>query len=160
MGRSSNGRRPKCRPAGIRLITTGGGAICCGALDTDTGRIERAVSGWAEALTVIDAHPDTGARLVGTSIRRWRDVVGLVSTAAALLPGIGTQSWDIAVTDHGPVILEVNFGGDLNLSQIASGRGALEFNLPQPFREAWLHTHSGVRRWRGVGRSRSDTARA
>ena len=28
MGRSSNGRRPKCRPAGIRLITTGGGAIC------------------------------------------------------------------------------------------------------------------------------------
>jgi hypothetical protein len=30
------------------------------------------------------------------------------------------------VTDQGPVLLEVNFGGDLNLAQLAEGRGVLD----------------------------------
>ena len=50
----------------------------------------------------------------------------LVKEAARLLPGIRTQSWDIALTDAGPVPLEVNFGGDLNLAQLAAGAGVLD----------------------------------
>jgi hypothetical protein len=97
-----------------------------GALDTGTGRIERAVTGYAETLRTVSHHPETGTALIGATIPSWTETVDLVKTAALLLPGIGTQSWDVAVTDAGPVLLEVNFGGDLNLSQLASGRGALD----------------------------------
>ena len=97
-----------------------------GALALDTGAIERVVCGWADALALPATHPDTGASLIGTQIPCWAETVALVTAAAGLLPGIATQSWDIAVAERGPVILEVNFGGDLNLSQLASGRGTLD----------------------------------
>lgn len=45
---------------------------------------------------------------------------------APLFPGIGTQSWDIALADTGPVALELNWGGDLHLHQLAHGRGILD----------------------------------
>jgi hypothetical protein len=32
----------------------------------------------------------------------------------------------VALTDSGPVLLEVNFGGDLNLAQLAKGAGVLD----------------------------------
>ena len=47
-------------------------------------------------------------------------------SAAEILPGIRTQSWDIALAAEGPVILEVNYGGDLNLVQLAHGIGVLD----------------------------------
>ena len=43
-----------------------------------------------------------------------------------MFAGIRTQSWDVALTDRGPVFLEVNFGGDLNLPQLANGKGVLD----------------------------------
>jgi hypothetical protein len=49
-----------------------------------------------------------------------------VLRAASLFPAIRNQSWDIAITARGPAILEVNWGGDLNLHQIAHGRGILD----------------------------------
>ena len=96
------------------------------ALDPATGTVWRAVTGAAETLRLVTQHPDTGANLIGATIPRWTEMVGLVMQAAAMLPGIGTQSWDVAVAAEGPVILEVNFGGDLNLSQIACGYGTLD----------------------------------
>ena len=72
------------------------------------------------------AHPDTGQPIVGTLIPDWRDLTVPVKQAAMVLPGIRTQSWDVALTDAGPVPLEVNFGGDLNLAQLASGEGVLD----------------------------------
>ena len=46
-------------------------------------------------------------------------------------PAIRTQrpfakSWDLALTGQGPVLLEVNFGGDFNLAQLAHGAGVLD----------------------------------
>jgi hypothetical protein len=71
-------------------------------------------------------HPDTGRAIIGTAIPEWDDLATLVKEAPRLLPAIRTQSWDIAVTDEGPIPLEVNFGGDLNLAQLASGVGVLD----------------------------------
>ncbi len=101
------------------------------ALDPKTGRVWRVVTGAAETLHTVTQHPDTGVDLIGLEIPRWSKTLDLVMAAAPLLPGIGTQSWDIAVAEAGPVILEVNFGGDLNLSQLASGYGTLD----EPFQE-------------------------
>ncbi len=96
------------------------------ALDPASGTIWRAVTGSAETFQTVTQHPDTGADLIGATIPRWTETVDLVMRAAPMLPGIGTQSWDVAVADAGPVILEVNFGGDLNLSQLACGYGTLD----------------------------------
>jgi hypothetical protein len=46
--------------------------------------------------------------------------------AARLRPGIRTQARDVALTDHGPTLLEVTYGGDLNLGQLAHGAGILD----------------------------------
>jgi hypothetical protein len=96
------------------------------ALNRETGEILTTAHGTGVDLTYGRPHPDTGASLVGTAIPGWNKVCELTREAASLFPGIRTQSWDIALSDCGPVCLEVNFGGDLNLAQLAEGRGVLD----------------------------------
>jgi hypothetical protein len=97
-----------------------------GAIDLATGRIARVVQGTSAEMVIDGVHPDTGRPITGTPIPDWESLKALVTKAARLLPGIRTQSWDVALTDAGPVPLEVNFGGDLNLTQLASGAGVLD----------------------------------
>jgi hypothetical protein len=97
-----------------------------GAIELDTGIIHRVVRGTGADLAVNEPHPDTGRPIVGTAIPDWSRLVELVLAAAPVFAGIRTQSWDIALTDQGPVFLEVNFGGDLNLVQLANGKGILD----------------------------------
>jgi hypothetical protein len=97
-----------------------------GAIDLSSGRIGRVVRGTGSQMTCDKVHPDTGLPVIGFSVPDWSKLCGLAREAAAVFPGIRTQSWDIAVTDQGPVFLEVNFGGDLNLAQLAVGRGVLD----------------------------------
>jgi hypothetical protein len=97
-----------------------------GAIDLETGGIFRVVSGTGAGLEINGNHPDTGHPIVGTLIPGWDRIQALVVAAAPVFAGIRTQSWDIALADHGPVFLEVNFGGDLNLAQLATGKGALD----------------------------------
>ncbi len=61
-----------------------------------------------------------------TRLPGWADTLELAGTAAQVLPGTRTQSWDVALTDKGPVLLEVNFGRNLNLAQLAHGTGVLD----------------------------------
>jgi len=97
-----------------------------GAVDLASGRIGRVVQGTGAEMAINGPHPDTGHTITGTQIPGWAALTTLAVTAARLLPAIRTQSWDIALTDCGPVPLEVNFGGDLNLAQLAAGAGALD----------------------------------
>jgi hypothetical protein len=97
-----------------------------GAVGLATGRVDRVVQGTGVGMAVNGGHPDTGRPIVGTAIPDWAALVALAKEASRLLPGIRTQSWDIAVSDAGPVPLEVNFGGDLNLAQLAHGAGVLD----------------------------------
>ena len=95
-----------------------------GALDP-AGTVVRVVTGVGVAMREVAEHPDTGAGLVGLAVPDWQNATALCCGAAMMFPGIRTQSWDIALTDAGPVVLELNFGGDLNLHQLAHRRGAL-----------------------------------
>ena len=97
-----------------------------GAIDLGSGRITRVVHG-AGADLVIDApHPDTGATIAGTTVPSWQALTDMVRTASQVFAGIRTQSWDIALTSDGSVFLELNYGGDLNLHQLAHGAGVLD----------------------------------
>lgn len=97
-----------------------------GAVDLTSGRIIRVVRGTGAEMIVNPSHPNTDQPIVGTHIPEWGSLTTLVEEATRLLPAIRTQSWDIALTDAGPMPLEVNFGGDLNLAQLAFGKGVLD----------------------------------
>ena len=49
--------------------------------------------------------------------------------AAQAVPGLPLQAWDIALCPNGPVLVEANIGGDVNLPQIASGDGIMNDRL-------------------------------
>jgi hypothetical protein len=97
-----------------------------GAVELETGTVIRAINGWGRGLEVVDAHPDTGVRLAGATLPQFEETMALVRRAAAAFSGIRTQSWDIALSDTGPVVMELNFGGDLNLHQLAHGTGVMD----------------------------------
>ncbi len=97
-----------------------------GAIDLSNGRIVRVIRGSGINQRVDELHPDTGRPLVGTAIPDWLRLLDLTRAGALVFPGIRTQSWDVALTDKGPVLLEVNYGGDLNLPQLAHGKGVLD----------------------------------
>ena len=44
----------------------------------------------------------------------------------------------IALIDQGPGLLKVNFGGDLNLAQLANGKGGLDRGYTEHLRECGL----------------------
>lgn len=97
-----------------------------GAIDVRSGQVARVMAGKAQHLRRDPVHPDTGVAIEGMAIPGWAELCDLVIRAASLFPGIRTQSWDVAITDAGPVILEINWGGDLHLHQIAHGEGILD----------------------------------
>jgi hypothetical protein len=55
------------------------------------------------------------------------------------MPSVGSRpSCDVALSDEGTVSLEVNFGGDLNLAQLANGKGGLDEGYIEHLRECGL----------------------
>lgn len=112
-----------------------------GALDLAGGEIYRVVTGHGADLAEVARHPDTGAPLTGVRVPRWAQAVELCLDAATAFPGIRTQSWDVALTAAGPVLLELNFGGDLNLHQLAHRRGMLRRRFTDHLRRCGYKGH-------------------
>lgn len=96
-----------------------------GAVDRDAGEITRVVSGVGAELVELTQHPATNVDLTALEIPDWHEICDVVLSAAGLFPEVRTQSWDIGLTSEGPMLIEFNFGGDLNLHQLAHRRGAL-----------------------------------
>ena len=113
-------------PAGQNIADNFWRGNLLGCVDADTGMLSRVVAGTGIDQRQVEIHPDTGQHLAGAAVPDWIQVRDLCLRAASSLPGIRTQAWDIAVTDGGPVLVEVNFGGDISLPQIACGRGMLD----------------------------------
>ncbi len=100
-----------------------------GAVDPETGRVNRVVRGVGPDREVVEAHPDSGAPLAGRPLPDWERVRSLALEAARAFPGLHIQAWDVALTAEGPVLLELNIGGDFNLPQLASGDGLMDERL-------------------------------
>ncbi|GAA4406177.1 hypothetical protein GCM10023089_14400 [Quisquiliibacterium transsilvanicum] len=94
-------------------------------VDPDTGRVRRVLSGLGLKQMLVHEHPDSGACLDGIVLPGWTVLLETMSRAALAFPGVPLQSWDVAVTKEGPLILEMNYDGDMNLIQAATGRGVL-----------------------------------
>lgn len=94
-----------------------------GPVDAATGEVGQLFTGMGLQRTPVDAHPDTGVRLVGMTLPDWQQTVQLCTQAASSLPGLKMQAWDVALTDQGPVLLEVNIIGGVRLPQLVVDRG-------------------------------------
>jgi len=101
------------------------GSILCN-IDIEDGKIIRASLKQESDVEAISNSNDLHDKIIGFKLPDFKDAESLVIKAARNLAGIKVQSWDVAFTNNGPVLLEVNYGGDLNLSQLASGNGVME----------------------------------
>lgn len=100
-----------------------------GALDLETGRITRVVSGTGRTQTIVQSHPVSGQLMIGLQLPCWREVNALALDAQLAFPGYLCPGWDIALCPDGPRILEVNFFGDIDLPQHAYRKGFLDDKL-------------------------------
>lgn len=58
--------------------------------------------------TLFDHHPETDAPIMGVKVPSWRETIALALRCADLFPDLVYAAWDIALTPHGPVLIECN----------------------------------------------------
>lgn len=92
-------------------------------VDPESGEIGRCVKGMGKDLTTHETHPDTGEQLTGKILPDWEIALEKCLYFSSCLSGIPLQAWDIAMTNRGPVFLEVNINGSLFLPQLAWQKG-------------------------------------
>jgi hypothetical protein len=119
------------------------------SIDVSTGRVERVVSGRGHRQLRNVLHPDTGRQLTGFQLPHWQALREMVREGPELFPGFLCQAWDVAICADGPVLLEVNWFGDVDLPQHSYGRGFLEGELLDLLRERNLEPLLKGRYWRG-----------
>jgi hypothetical protein len=94
------------------------------SIDVATGVATRALRGfWPDTEVAID-HPETGARLEGFQLPWWEEILDICRQGGAVFPLMRIHHWDFALTDRGPVILELNDVGGTIGAQI-HGQGLL-----------------------------------
>ena len=96
------------------------------SVDVRTGRVERVVGGTGRHQVVNPPHPDTGRELTGFQLPHWQALTQVVLDGSELFPGFLCQGWDLAICQDGPVLIEVNWFGNPDISQLSYGRGFLE----------------------------------
>lgn len=98
-----------------------------GNVDIDSGEIVRVQRGIGLEMEEDVAHPDTGQRLTGFRLPDWDRLKETCLAAATIAPELRFQHWDVALTGDGPVLLELNVQGSLDLVQLAAQKGIYEF---------------------------------
>ncbi len=95
--------------AGRCVDNAGGGGNVDVCVDVATGEIRYAIQfdGWHHVQD-IDCHPDSGSPLNGVVIDNWESIKAEVIRFQQAFPYCKVAGWDIAITDEGPVVIEVN----------------------------------------------------
>lgn len=120
-----------------------GGNVDCG-VNVETGELFNAVKFDSfDKVTPIECHPDSGHQINGVKIENWDEVVRLVKMYQARIPWLKTIGWDVALTENGPVIIEINNWWDTT-GQLFIGRGWHE-DVKECY-NAWREYHSIIRR--------------
>jgi hypothetical protein len=92
-------------------------------IDIETGELRRIIRGAHWHNIPVDHHPDTGLRFEFGALPDWPLIRELCLRYAPEFEDLRLQHWDIALTDRGPVIMELNVAGGLRTHQIVAERG-------------------------------------
>ena len=96
-------------------------------IDIESGKIVRALKRQDGGTAPIDKHPETDQVFTDMVFPEWDKMLEVAKTAANNLTDCVLQGWDIALTDNGPVILELESdGGSPALGQLCYDRGVLD----------------------------------
>jgi Sugar-transfer associated ATP-grasp len=90
-----------------------------GRIDVKSGRVVEALRGVGINRSLAKVHPDTGKSIIGMILPDWEDAVEMCLSAAVALPELRLQNWDVAFCPTGPLLVEVNFAGDVDIAQYA-----------------------------------------
>ena len=66
---------------------------------------------------VYQFHPDTNICFAGRRINEWESVIALVNKTLNVLPVFHSLGFDIAISEDGPIIIEINTGAGMFLAQ-------------------------------------------
>ena len=97
----------------------------------------------------IDRHPDTKTQLNGAVIERWDEICTRLCCFQQRLPFLKAIGWDVAITDDGPVIIEINDCWD------TTGQLFIQKGWRKEIRECYLAWKKYVRQYNvryGMGR--------
>jgi hypothetical protein len=92
-------------------------------LDQGSGEIVQCMTGLGPQHHIVERHPKTDKLLAGFRVPMYRKAVDLGLRASRAFPGVPMQAWDIAITDDGPIPLELNVAGSLFIPQLVSQQG-------------------------------------
>lgn len=93
------------------------GGLAC-AVSLNDGRLGLASNLGADArLGWTSVHPTTGAQIEGIRLPCWDQVKDLAVQAHRLFADRLLIGWDIAIDEHGPILIEGNRGPDMDLMQ-------------------------------------------
>jgi hypothetical protein len=97
-------------------------------VDVATGEVGMTLDGWWPRAKLVDQIPASGRALDHFVLPCWNEVIALCRRAAGAFPLMRIQHWDVAITDRGPYLLEVNDFGALQVLQLF-GKGLLTDRL-------------------------------
>ncbi|HEX5472703.1 MAG TPA: sugar-transfer associated ATP-grasp domain-containing protein [Lacipirellulaceae bacterium] len=98
-----------------------------GGIDVETGRVIRVLRRTPKATIAVDSHPKTGASFRELEFPEWSAMRDVVMRGAAAVPSCHFQGWDVALTDRGPVLVELEGdGGDPIMEQLCFDSGLLQ----------------------------------
>jgi len=86
-------------------------------------------------------HPETGVAIEGFQVPYWEEAMSTCLRAASIFPMLHIQHWDLAITESGPCLLEINDIGAIEFLQ-KFGRGLLT-----PFFKEVLLRHGDTRQY-------------
>ena len=89
------------------------------AIDTKKGKLEK--YGYFYNKPRTEKHPVTGLVYEGFEIPYWEETVKLIKKLHPIIFGFATIGWDIAITEDGPVIVEINWNYSLKGIQVCNG---------------------------------------
>ncbi len=103
------------------FVDNGGSGGLLVGIDVSTGILN--TDGLDEYNDIFKAHPDTGVVFKNRRIPAWNELIGFCKKAASRVKDIGYLSWDMAYTEKGWVVIEVNEVGQFIGPQIVMKRG-------------------------------------
>jgi hypothetical protein len=84
-----------------------------------------------------DDHPETGERLAGRVLPGWGELAELALAAHRTMPWLPFAGWDLAWTEVGPMILELNIYWGANVVQLPGSPPLGETEFPEMYRAWW-----------------------